>query len=667
MDEFDSFLNPSGDQDGAFDDLGWSFISDTGAHPATNMLEGAGVDCELKRFDSVYDSIGDRVVLMVGSKTNITFDKERASSSALVLTKYWSRNKLLERKELEIKSPHMKLALKTVVPAYKDYQVHIRHIILRDEPQCLFHFHDELLRYGASLQDPTAAKHVLFLMKYMHWELSMQLSTYMHTMNVEKGAECLDYDCLWMAFRPGDLVYMPAKSHKDERIYEFISMNRDQYSLLSETNWSAKLLCIVSDGETFGQHVTSLRIQPFESVIPLRKLPIFPLEIHPEAAQIRERLPDRGKKFCSLYGSHYRQYNGVAELLSDDRDLTMVGEIDSFPLRSTMVNGRVMVDAKAFYEARPGEEADIESSRKSFDPERSEHLHMSDQEYLICTNKVAGYSLSDKKWGYFRVDLVHEVEFNEAAFGSLILDTQIKQQIQSLVQVYSHQDLQFDDVIRGKGRGMVFLLHGEPGVDVAALGTTAASVEEGLKNVFRFAERWKAVALLDEADVFLNRREITNLEQNSLVAVFLRVMEYYEGILFLTTNRISAIDQAFKSRIHLAIHYPKLSRISRQDLWHLFLSRSSAQSAEELKADGTLELIADEELNGRQIKNVVRLAHSLAFGEKTLIQPHHVTMALESMKDFEKSFGNGSEDATKQTEANELDTNEEHPAKRRRT
>jgi len=42
--------------------------------------------------------------------------------------------------------------------------------------------------------------------------------------------------------------------------------------------------------------------------------------------------------------------------------------------------------------------------------------------------------------------------------------------------------------------------------------------------------------------------------------VFLRVLEYYSGILFLTTNRVGTLDEAFKSRIHLSLYYPSLNR-----------------------------------------------------------------------------------------------------------
>lgn len=44
------------------------------------------------------------------------------------------------------------------------------------------------------------------------------------------------------------------------------------------------------------------------------------------------------------------------------------------------------------------------------------------------------------------------------------------------------------------------------------------------------------------------------------MSVFLRILEYYSGILFLTTNRVGSIDDAFRSRLHLTLYYPKLTK-----------------------------------------------------------------------------------------------------------
>ncbi|GFP60418.1 26S proteasome regulatory subunit 4 [Trichoderma asperellum] len=480
-------------------------------------------------------------------------------------------------------------------------------------------------------------------------------------MIVAKGAESLDHQCLWMAFRPSDLIYVSAKGYEDERIYRLVSMEYKERILSSVAfAWCIKALCIVSDGNMFGERQVDFTINQFHGIRQLHALPVFPLKYHPEAARIYAQWLNRGKKFCGLYSWHYLQYNGVAELLDDDQSLPLMKDECSFSDWSTT--------------ARPTT-AFIPAHSKSFDPKLDEHRRMSDDDYVICSSKVAGYSLDHKQWGYFRVDLTDEVVFNENAFDSLILDARQKQQIQSLVHIHGHENMKFDDIIQGKGKGLVILLYGEPGVgktltaesvadktrrpllrlDASSLGTTAASVEKRLMATLRFSEKWNAVALLDEADVLFIQRNATDLEHNCIMSVFLRVLEYYSGILFLTANRIGVFNRAVKSHIHLAIHYPKPSRTSRQSLWNLFLSRSSEESTERLRANGTLDRIADEDLNGRQIKNTVQLAYSLALQENSLIKPHHINTVLQQLKDFEEDFQDRTECVKRKRAVNDSD------------
>jgi hypothetical protein len=59
------------------------------------------------------------------------------------------------------------------------------------------------------------------------------------------------------------------------------------------------------------------------------------------------------------------------------------------------------------------------------------------------------------------------------------------------------------------------------------------------------------VLLIDEADVFLEKRTLTDVHRNALVSVFLRLLEYYEGILFLTTNRVATVSIFSLSRSYL--------------------------------------------------------------------------------------------------------------------
>jgi hypothetical protein len=51
------------------------------------------------------------------------------------------------------------------------------------------------------------------------------------------------------------------------------------------------------------------------------------------------------------------------------------------------------------------------------------------------------------------------------------------------------------------------------------LGMTAGQMENSLKNALKLASAWDAVLLIDEADVFLEQREVHDLERNALVSV----------------------------------------------------------------------------------------------------------------------------------------------------
>ena len=120
---------------------------------------------------------------------------------------------------------------------------------------------------------------------------------------------------------------------------------------------------------------------------------------------------------------------------------------------------------------------------------------------------------------------------------------------------------------------------------------------------------WNAVLLLDEADVFLEVPSTSDLERNKLVSFFLRILEYFEGFLFLTNNRVDNIDAAFESRIHLSLQYGGLTFDARKQVWMYFLGRSTEKG---LFTEEQLDSLAQIELNGRQIKNILKTAQLLA-------------------------------------------------------
>ena len=73
--------------------------------------------------------------------------------------------------------------------------------------------------------------------------------------------------------------------------------------------------------------------------------------------------------------------------------------------------------------------------------------------------------------------------------------------------------------------------------------------------------------LIDEAEMLLERRSKNDVVRNAMVCIMLRLLEYYRGILFLTTNRVESIDPAFQSRVHCALKYDQLNAESRLAIW----------------------------------------------------------------------------------------------------
>jgi Trp operon repressor len=125
--------------------------------------------------------------------------------------------------------------------------------------------------------------------------------------------------------------------------------------------------------------------------------------------------------------------------------------------------------------------------------------------------------------------------------------------------------------------------------------------------------------------------------------VFLRILEYYEGILFLTTNRLTSFDMAFKSRIHLALKYNALEEDRRKELWKLFLDRTSKESLQNWPAS-VIDELAKVNINGRQIKNTVRTANTLAKSKKIALTKEHIEIVLETMAELEDDLNSSTQD-----------------------
>lgn len=179
------------------------------------------------------------------------------------------------------------------------------------------------------------------------------------------------------------------------------------------------------------------------------------------------------------------------------------------------------------------------------------------------------------------------------------------------------------------------------------LGTTAIELDTALQQSFELASAWKAIILIDEADVFLEKRSPNELQRNAMVAVFLRHLEYYPAIVFLTTNRVKVFDEAFLSRIHVALHFPELKPENLKAVWNAFLKKVGTgivKDSENGEPDGIsereLEMLSQRRINGRQVKNAVKTASSLATVRGEPLRYKHLAEVLDVTEEFGKEFQN---------------------------
>ena len=150
--------------------------------------------------------------------------------------------------------------------------------------------------------------------------------------------------------------------------------------------------------------------------------------------------------------------------------------------------------------------------------------------------------------------------------------------------------------------------------------------ESKLQTVFKASQSWRAILLIDEADLFLGKRTSnSDYSKRILTSLFLRQLEYFQGIMFLTTNRYHAIDEAFKSRIHVAMRYPDLDVDARRSIWENFLKRAGDIYTHGVEiSPKDIDLLAQKTLNGREIRNIVKSAQLLASRTKQPLQKNHL-------------------------------------------
>ncbi|WP_041930385.1 AAA family ATPase [Methylibium petroleiphilum] len=230
------------------------------------------------------------------------------------------------------------------------------------------------------------------------------------------------------------------------------------------------------------------------------------------------------------------------------------------------------------------------------------------------------YDLHRHMHAWVHASKVEIYKYDKSVGAKLVLPEVHRDLVDVLTQ---DMDVLVEDIVEGKSGGTIVLCKGGPGlgktltaevyseiaerplyrVHSGQLGVEAAALEKQLGTVLDRAKRWGAILLIDEGDVYVRARG-NDLDHNAVVAVFLRVLETFDGLLFMTTNRGDEIDDAIVSRCIAVIRYEKPNEEDCKRLWRILSTQFGAELSDQLID----ELVASFGcLAGRDIKGLLKL------------------------------------------------------------
>ncbi|KAL6721020.1 hypothetical protein ACLMJK_000120 [Lecanora helva] len=290
-------------------------------------------------------------------------------------------------------------------------------------------------------------------------------------------------------------------------------------------------------------------------------------------------------------------------------------------------------------------------------------------DYALLPPRALGFALKGKLWGQF---LITEIEKFESMAADSTFDRDLifpegkddrnKRILKDLIVHHGNQSFKpITDSINGKGQGLVLLFHGPPGVGktmtaealakscrkpllsagIGDLGNSAETVEQSLNKLFDVVTAWGGILLIDEADVLLDSRGSRGEvypQQNAMVSVMLRLLEYFSGILILTTNRVKSIDYAIMSRISYAINFKDLNQAHQRTICENYLNQAADKiHIKEVEKEKIRNMIVrfkqNEGLNGREIRTMFTTAQLLGGGELTADNMDEVREQQRAFKD----------------------------------
>ncbi|KAK4167749.1 ATPase [Cladorrhinum sp. PSN259] len=607
---------------------------------------------------------------------------------------------------LNIYSQAIVNALQSVVKYYPSQSLSADPVVVPWPYPILVHHYDKLATFRDAVVQKNVAdrcimekdveEHISLLLDFL--DDNVMEGVRVEQERLKRGTYTWEY--LWLSHKPGVAVveqYMGESTWSVSVINSVYGGTFDQEG--DSSKWLINYWVMAYDGACVGRVLQTASSSQFDGeasrqvfFLDMSDMEEGKLDNIPQAARDRIKQGETWFRLLKKQCKHYKgkaaefPHNNIDGLVMLDlkgyytnaEGLQPPRLMDISDCRPTLADGTcAFCKDKAKGDAKEtGEKRTVALFSDYRDIDIDDHDSLSDFQYLLCPVEIPGFVFKTRKWEFLYIDNLSEPVFEEDMINGLVMDESRKRTLKSLAKSFARRnksDQQISksmwsaDFVKGKGGGLIFLLHGTPGVGktctaecIAAftrrplmvltssdIGTLPSQVEIKLTKMFKTAMSWDAVLLIDEADVFMERRTATNLERNTLVAAFLRALEFFDGILFLTTNRIGSFDDAFISRVHVQLYFPEFTNEQRQLVWKTFMDKLARERGDYIRLNiDAKEYIRGAEMravewNGREIRNALQTAVALAEYDaekdeegKILVTDTHLKAVVEMSRDF---------------------------------
>lgn len=332
-------------------------------------------------------------------------------------------------------------------------------------------------------------------------------------------ASTIEFADLWHLFDYGTIVVLQSDEARAYRVINFTGgrepltpmMTKEEERVPALDGFVIDCLGLTFDGSDFVPTLHKFKIHRFPGSRPISSLSVYPLAFHKNSQSLSDGLRSRGQRFMDITNppfSHHFMTGRTLDETSHDVEAPVI--VDMAAAFNSVVQWRpkTAVESNDLTKADPRETFLVSKCKHtwqdsegccghdtifkdhSMDVKRAAlfnqnngqllgprgRAELTDDDLLLLPDRVHGFVLRNRQWVTMKVTDLSEVKYLNN-FEKLLLPEKHKTSILALVN--THERVQQEsgtsvgaalDLVRGKGAGLIMLLHGAPGMLPTYLG-----------------------------------------------------------------------------------------------------------------------------------------------------------------------------------------------------